>query len=89
MLDYHVCVQSLQLCPTLCNLVDCNPPGSSVHRILQARIMEWVAIPSAGGSYQPRAWTCVSYGSCTADGFFTAEPPGKPHIELGFTLILP
>ena len=34
-----------QFCPTLCNLVDCSPPGSSVHGILQARILEWVALP--------------------------------------------
>ena len=33
------------LCPTLCNLMDCSPPGSSVHGVLQARILEWVAIP--------------------------------------------
>ena len=36
--------KSLQSCPTLCNLVDCSPPGSSVHGILQARILEWIAI---------------------------------------------
>ena len=37
-----VCVKSLHLCPTLCGLMDCSPPGPSVHRILQARILEWV-----------------------------------------------
>ena len=37
----------LQLCPTLCDLMDYSPPGSSVHRILQARILEWVATPSS------------------------------------------
>ena len=36
--------KSLHLCPTLCDPVDCSPPGSSVHGILQARILEWVAI---------------------------------------------
>ena len=39
------CVQSLQLCPTLCNPVDCSPSGSFVHGILQARILEWITIP--------------------------------------------
>ena len=39
--------KSLQSCPTLCDPVDCSPPGSSVHRILQARILEWVAMPSS------------------------------------------
>ena len=39
-----------QSCPTLCNPMDCSPPGSSVHGILQARILEWVAISSFRGS---------------------------------------
>ena len=38
-------VKSLQLCLTLCDPMDCSPPGSSVHRILQARILKWVAMP--------------------------------------------
>ena len=49
-----------QSCPTLCNPVDCSPPGSSVHRILQARILEWVAISFSRGSSQPRDGTQVS-----------------------------
>ena len=56
---------------TLCNSIDCSPPGSSVHGILQARILEWVAIPFSRGSYQPRNWTQVSY---TAGRFFTLWP---------------
>ena len=43
-----------QSCLTLCNPMDCRPPGSSVHRILQARIVEWVAMPSSRVSSQPR-----------------------------------
>ena len=39
--------KSLQLCPTLCDPMDCSPPGSPVHGILQARILEWVAILSS------------------------------------------
>ena len=46
--------QSLQLWPTLCDPMDCSPPGSSVRGILQAIILEWVAMPSSGGSSQPR-----------------------------------
>ena len=42
--------QSLQSCPTLCHPIDCSPPGSSVHEILQARILGWVIIFSSGGS---------------------------------------
>ena len=52
-----------------------SPPGSSVHGISQARILEWVAISSSRGSSQDKDQTCVS---CTAGGFFTTEPPGKP-----------
>ena len=43
-----------QSCPALCNPVDCSPPGSSIHGILQARILEWVAIPFSRGSFWPR-----------------------------------
>ena len=46
--------KSLQLCLTLCNPMDCSPPGSSDHGILQARILEWVAISFSRGSSQPR-----------------------------------
>ena len=52
-----------QSCPTLCNPMDCSPPSSSVHGISQARILEWVAISSSGGSSQPRDWIyifCIS-----------------------------
>ena len=52
-----------QLCPTLCNPTDYSPPGSSVHRILQARILEWVAMPSSRGSSQPRDQTQISHNA--------------------------
>ena len=55
-----VCAKSLQSCPTLCDPMDCRPPGSSVYGILQARILEWVAMPSSKGSSQPRDRTHVS-----------------------------
>ena len=45
------CAKSLQLCPTLCVPIDCSPPGSSVHGILQARILEWVAISFSKGTF--------------------------------------
>ena len=54
----------LQSCPTLCNPMDCCLPGSSVFGILQAKILEWIAIPSSRGSSIPRDWTCVSFLSC-------------------------
>ena len=54
----YVCLVH-QLCLTVCNPMDCNLPGSSVHRILQARILEWVAISSSRGYSQPRDQTQV------------------------------
>ena len=50
---YLLCLVA-QLYPTLCDPVDCSLPGSSVHGILQARILEWAAIPFSRGSFQPR-----------------------------------
>ena len=57
-----------QLCPTVCDPMDCFPPGSFIHGILQARILEWAAIPFSEGSSWPRDWTRVS---CLAGKFFT------------------
>ena len=57
-----------QLCPAVCNPMDCSPPGSSVHGILQAKILKWVAMSSSRGPYQPRDWTHISH---IADRFFT------------------
>ena len=51
--------------------MDCSPPGSSVHGISQARILEWVAMPSSRGSSQPKDQSHVSCVSCIAGGFFT------------------
>ena len=65
-----------QSCPTFCDLVDCSPPGSSAHGILQARMLEWVAMPSSTGSCQPRNWTQVS---CIAGGPFTVWATREAH----------
>ena len=77
-----VCAQSLQLYPTLCNHIECSLPGSSVHGILPARLLEWVAMPSSRGSFQPRNQTHVSGISCIAGGFFTTELLGKTFAKL-------
>ena len=53
-----MCAQSLQSCLTLCDPTDCSPPGSSVHGIFQARILEWVAVPFSRGSSQPNHLQC-------------------------------
>ena len=57
-----------QSCPTLCNPMDCSPAGSSVNGLLQARILEWIAIPVSRRTSQPRDRTQVSR---VAGGFFT------------------
>ena len=59
----HACVHT-QPCPTLCDPMDYGLPGSSVHGILQARILEWGAISFSRGSSWPRDWTPVSWVSC-------------------------
>ena len=63
-----------QSCLTLCDPLGCSPLGSSVHGILQARILEWVAMLSSRGSSLPRDQTWVS---CITDSL-PSEPPGKP-----------
>ena len=55
--------KSRQLCLTLCNPMVCSLPGSSIHGILQARILEWVAMPFPRGSSQPKDRICISYVS--------------------------
>ena len=61
--DDGVCAKSLQLCPTFCDPMDYSLPGSSVHEILQARILEWVTISSSRGYSQPRDGPRVFYVS--------------------------
>ena len=56
----NVRVSVAQSCPTLCDPMDCSPPGFSVHGILQARTLEWVAMPFSRGSSWPTDWTWVS-----------------------------
>ena len=63
-----------QLCPTLHNPMDCSPPGSSVHGIPQARILQWVAIPFSRGSSRPRDQTQVSH---IVGRFFTIWATGR------------
>ena len=66
-----VCAKSLQSCLTLCNPVDCSLPGSSVHRIFQARILEGLAMPFSRGCSWFRDWTLFSLSPALASGFFT------------------
>ena len=70
--------QLLQSCLSLCDPVDYSPPDSSVHGILQAKIVEWAAMPSSRESSWSRDQTHISWVSCIAGVFFTAELLGKP-----------
>ena len=65
-LGWRCCLRakSFTSSPTLCDPVDCTPPDSSVHGILQARVLEWGAMPSSGGSSRPRDRIHISYVSC-------------------------
>ena len=78
--EVHACTKSLQLCLTLCNPMDCSRPGSSVHGIVQARILEWVAMAFTRGSSWPRDWTCISKSVALTGGFFTTSVPWEAQI---------
>ena len=69
-----VCAQS---CLTLRNPMDCSLPGSSVHGIFQARILEWVAIPFSRDLPDPGVEPVSLVPPALGGGFFTAAPPGK------------
>ena len=70
-----MCVHG-QSCLTLCNSMDCSPPGSSVHEIFQARILEWLSFPSPGNLPDPGIKATFRVSPALASGFFTTAPPG-------------
>ena len=74
MLSYVCVCLAAQSCLTICDPIDCSLPGSSVHGILQARILKWVAIPFSKGSSQARDRTQVS---CTEADSLPTEPPER------------
>ena len=79
---FYLCLCSVaQLHLTLCNPMDCRPPGSSVHRIFQARILEWVAISFSSDLPDPGIEPMSLVSPTLAGRFFTTGPPGKPLLE--------
>ena len=74
--------EAIPACPALCNPMDHRPPGSSVHGILQARILEWVAIPPPGDLPDPGIKPESLRFPALAGGFFTTSPPVKPSTYL-------
>ena len=78
--------KSLQSCPTLCDLIDGSPPGSSVPGILQARILEGVAMPSSRGCFQLRDHvSCLLHWQLVS---LSLAPPGKPSFSYVLLLLL-
>ena len=77
-----VCVLVTQSYPTVCDLMDCSPPGSAVHGVFQEKMLEWFAISFFRGSSWPRDWTWVS---CTAGRFFTNWATREAHNLYGNT----
>ena len=77
-----------QLCPTLWDLMDCSLPGSSVHGIFQARILEWAAISYSRGSSRPRDWTHISCISCIGRWIFYHWAPGEPMLYSRSLLVI-
>ena len=73
-----------QLCPTLCDPMDCGPPGFFVLGILQARILEWAVIPFFRGSSQFRDQTCIS---CIAGRFFTIRATREAWLNKRYALL--
>ena len=70
-----------QQCLTLCNILDCSQPGSPVHGILQAKILEWIAISYSRVLTDPGIEPTSLGSPALAGGFFTTEPPGKPYND--------
>ena len=64
-----------QSSPALCNSLDCSPPGSSVHGISQARVLEWVAVSFPRESFHPEIKPASLASPSLAGGFFTTMPP--------------
>ena len=81
-----VCAQMLQFCPTLCDPLDCNPPGSSVHGILQTRILEWVAMPSPRDLLDPGIKPRSLMSPALTGRFFTTSATRE--VQGGNTMML-
>ena len=74
-----------QSCPTLCNPMECSPPGSGIHGVFQARVLEWVAISFSRGSSQPRDRTWVSH--TLGRRFYHLSHQGSPQYLNIFAII--
>ena len=82
-----LCAQLLYLYPTLCDPTDCSLPGSSVHGILKARILEWIVMPFSRGSSWPGMEFPYLMSPALAGGFFTTRATWEAHPTSGYYLI--
>ena len=80
----HAHLLVTQSCPTICDRMDCSPPGFSVLGILQARILEWIAIPFSRGSSWPRD---RNQASCIKGRFFTAQATREVPFALWISIL--
>ena len=85
----HVCIhtKSLQSCPALCDPVDDSPPGSSVHGILQARILEWTAVSFSGDLPNPGIESASLMSPTLAGSFFTTGATWGAHVHVYMHII--
>ena len=85
--NMHVCVLVALSCSTLCNPMDCSPPGSSVHRLLHARILQWVTMPFPGDLLDPGIKPSLLH--CKQIIWVTREAPRPPpeHVLCKYTLV--
>ena len=85
-----VFVLVIHSCPTICDPMDCSPPGSSVYGILQERIVEGITISFSWGSSRPRDWTCISCVSPALQAdCWPSEPSGKPKVHMLKAIVFP
>ena len=79
-----MCAKLLQSCLTVCDPMDRNPSGSSVHGIIPERIPVWVAMPSSRGASWPRDWTHVSYTPALTGGFFPPSVTWEAQLRMAY-----
>ena len=82
----RMCAKSLQSCLTLCDPIDCSLPGSSVHGILQSRILEWVAMPSSRDLPKPGIELLSLMSPALAGGFVTTSATWEAHLYYRFVV---
>ena len=81
-------VLGAQSCSRLCDPMDCSPAGSSVHGVLQARILEWVASSFSRGSSQPRDWSIKPGSLILQSGSLPSEPLRKPCLNHDYNIYI-